>query len=86
MTHRSIHPAVIVSQNQELREITAKVDTVTLINAKMIDDNSCIINQIDLRPIGLNLFGNENNLTIGTSNFSGNTFQGVTFMIGVNDK
>lgn len=83
---RSLHPAIIIKSDDITREILAKIDNATLIRAKMSDDNSCLVDQIDLRPIGLNLFGNETVLTIGTSNFSGNTFQGVRFMIGVSDK
>ncbi|MEH6629124.1 MAG: hypothetical protein V7739_22040 [Motiliproteus sp.] len=39
-------------------------------------ENSAVVSQLDLRPIGLNLYGNENSLTAGGSTLSHNTMIG----------
>lgn len=82
---RSNHAKVKIEQNLDQRQIIVKVESTVLLDAKMLNDDSCIVSQIDMRPIGLNLFGDSEALTMGGSKFSGNSFQGVTFMIGISE-
>jgi hypothetical protein len=81
----SKHSKILIEKRLDQRELIISVEKVVLIHAKMLNDESCIVNQLDLRPVGLDLHGDSNELVIGNSKFSGNTFQGVTFMIGISE-
>ncbi|WP_010253975.1 hypothetical protein [Myroides injenensis] len=72
----------IVTDNTQ-REIRIYAENQNLISAKIIRDNECVVNQLDLRPIGLNIFGNEKELNIANSKLSGNSFTGPKFLIGI---
>jgi len=48
-----------------------------------ISDNSASVVQMDLRPIGLNIYGDESHLVVGTHQLVSNTFQNVYVMIGI---
>ena len=79
---RSKHANIDIIENQDEREITIKFNDIILISSKMLNDNSNFVNQIDLRPIGIDLHGDSNRLMVSGNNFSGNTFNGISFMIG----
>lgn len=76
----AIHPLVTIEENNNLLNITAQNQLILSIGSEQPD--SATIYKIDLRPIGLNIFGDENVLQIGTNKFSSNTFQNVETMIG----
>ena len=40
-----------------------------------------MVSQLDLRPIGYRVFGDSNSLTIGNSNYSGNSFEGINTLV-----
>ncbi|WP_168377577.1 hypothetical protein [Acinetobacter cumulans] len=54
-----------------------------ILRVKQIDNSSAVISFLDLRPIGLNITGNQDGLNIAGSSFSGNTFQGSSVFIGL---
>lgn len=83
--NNALHSSLKIESLSDKREVIITIEETTIIDAKMSDDDTCIVNQIDLRPIGINLFGDENSLTFGTSKFAGNTFKGVSFMLGATD-
>ncbi|POU19362.1 hypothetical protein C3420_13825 [Acinetobacter sp. ACNIH3] len=59
------------------------IGTTKILRIKKTGSDSAIISKLDLRPIGLNITGNQENLSIGGSSFSGNTFQGAQVVIGL---
>ena len=65
--------------------------TVIFVNKSMVlvarkeSDQKAEITQVDLRPIGLNIYGNREGLNVGTNLLRSNTFAGVYAMIGVGD-
>jgi len=68
------HPAVgVVSSNDSL---TVSVGGVPVISVKQLDQDSAVIDFLDLRPVGLNIYGNAAALTAGGTTFSQNTFSG----------
>ena len=73
---------VTVIMDQVSRNIIVKTIDIILIDATMINDNSCVVNKLDLRPIGFNIYGDNTELQLGGIRLSGNGFNGSKFMIG----
>lgn len=82
----SFHSQIQIIANKINREVIIKIENTIILSAKMTSDKICTVDSIDLRPIGFNVYGNANNFQIANSSFNGNTFQGVSFMIGFGDK
>lgn len=73
------HPAVgVVSNNDGL---TVSIAGVPVIHIKQADQDSAVVDLLDLRPVGLNIFGNASSLTAGGATFSQNTFSGGGTML-----
>lgn len=69
------HPAVnVISDGLGL---TISIGGVSVIHVKQVDSESAVIDLLDLRPVGLNIYGNNASLTAGGATFSHNTFSGV---------
>lgn len=56
---------------------------IKLLRVKKMGNKSATISDLDLRPLGLNIFGNEKGLNVGGSSFSKNTFQGSGVFVGL---
>lgn len=69
------HPAVSVVSNKQ--GLTVSVGGTPVLRVTQADSNSAVIDLLDLRPIGLNIFGNKVSLNAGGATFSKNTFNGV---------
>ena len=82
----SFHPKVLVTKNVKEREIIIKIENIIVLQARMTSDKICEIETIDLRPIGFNIYGSNNNFQVANSSFSGNTFNGISFMVGFGEK
>lgn len=74
------HPLVSMNEDNNSLNVIIKSQTILSISADLPD--SATIHSLDLRPIGINIFGDENMLTVGTNKFSSNTFENVETMIG----
>ena len=79
--NRSLHKAVKLIKSKN--EIIIKVNTIKILRVSKISDNSASVVQMDLRPIGLNIYGDESHLVVGTHQLVSNTFQNVYVMIGI---
>ncbi|KGT09558.1 hypothetical protein ACH34F_05205 [Elizabethkingia anophelis] len=64
------------------RKLLMLIEGITLISARMISDTVCVVDKLDLRPLGLNIYGNDKELTFINNKFSGSTMEGVSFMFG----
>lgn len=58
----------------------------TIINVRKESDIKANVTALDLRPLGLNIFGNEDGLHVGGQNFVRNTFKNVQTMIAIGNK
>jgi hypothetical protein len=76
----AIHPSVTITPNESVLNIFAENQLILSISSDQPD--SATIHKIDLRPIGINMFGDENVLNVGTNKFSSNTFHNVETVIG----
>lgn len=69
------HKAVTVVSNKD--GLTVSVEGTPVIHALQVDSESAVIDFLDLRPVGLNIYGNATSLTAGGGTFSSNSFNGV---------
>lgn len=53
-----------------------------VLSVRVTGEDIAEIFMIDLRPLGINLYGNNSELKVGNSTFSGNSFAGGGTMIG----
>ena len=72
---RSIHPAVNVSVDGS--SIVIIVGDYTVLKAVSLGESSVTVNEIDLRPLGLNVYGDHSGLKLGGMQLSNNTMSGV---------
>ena len=56
---------------------------VKILRVKSTGSNAAVVSVLDLRPIGLNILGNQSELKIGGSSFSNNTVQGAKVFLGL---
>lgn len=82
---KSIHPAIQIINDKFSREIVIGIQNTIVLKAKMTSDKICVVNTLDLRPIGLDIHGKNNEIYIANSTFSGNTFQGSGFLVGISE-
>lgn len=88
------NPHALVVNNQslvsEIDVLTRKNSTViifdksiTMLFVKKESDERAIVLALDLRPIGLNIFGDEESLNVATNVLENNTFKNVHTMIKI---
>jgi hypothetical protein len=80
----SLSPQIVIINDVDSNTTIVKTKDVIVLKAQQID-SACIINELDLRPLGLNIFGNEQHLKVGAGEFTGNTMQGIGAFIGMNE-
>lgn len=56
---------------------------VVLLSARQISEVEAEVTEIDLRPLGLNVYGDKNGLHVGGMEFTGNHFSGGGTMLGI---
>ncbi len=78
-----IHPTVSIFENE--KNIFIKVKDQLIMSLYSKDEELIVISQIDLRPIGLNVYGDENALHIVNNELSSNSFQNLETMIGFSE-
>lgn len=84
--NESLHTDLHITINDELKEVTIKLGDVVILNVVKIGDGHCDIRHLELRPIGLNLYGNHQVLKVANNTFSGNIYSGIAFMVGFTDQ
>lgn len=81
----SKHPDVLVKKPDDgVIEISTGKD-VRILRVKNTGIDSSVVSFIDLRPVGLNIIGNQNELKVGNSSFSKNTIEGANVFFGLGD-
>jgi hypothetical protein len=76
----SSHPAVKVYEDFDTLKIT--ISGTLVLSVKATGDDSAEIDTLDMRPLGLNLYGTKNELMVGGNTFSGNSMSGGGTFIG----
>lgn len=60
-----------------------KFKNTVIIKATKLSDEKALIEQIDLRPFGFNIYGNSSTLNVGTNIMSGNNIAGARSFISL---
>lgn len=81
----SLNPQIEVIEDIITKTTTIKVKDIIIIKAQQ-KDNECYVDKLDLRPLGLNIWGDSNMLKVGNGELKGNTMQGVGAFIGFNEQ
>ena len=58
------------------RQLVVKVQGATVLKVEQTGDDQALVSEIDMRPLGLNVFGGVSELNAGGMSFSNNTFSG----------
>ncbi|MEZ8107331.1 hypothetical protein [Vibrio cortegadensis] len=78
--NKSLHPAIkVVTQNNK---ITVLISGETVLSAKAPSQDVVVVDKLDLRPLGLNLYGDSSSLKVGGNTFSRNSMHGGGTLIG----
>ena len=76
----SKNPAVKVYEENDVLKVS--VSGTMVLSVKTTSENSAEVDELDLRPLGLNLHGDSFMLMVGDSKFSGNSMSGGGILIG----
>lgn len=74
-------PAVEVKEIDGSIIITIQGEQV--LKVRNISNSEAVVENMDLRPIGLNLYGDANNLNMPNGSFSGNSMSGGGVLLGL---
>jgi hypothetical protein len=73
--------SIIFSEKEKLVNIS--IGSIILIQAKKISNDKAEVMNIDLRPLGLNIYGDIHGLYVATNLFSNNSFSNVYTMMAL---
>ena len=71
--NKSLNPAVYVDSQDENRTVYVKVSNTIIIKAVAQSATKAAIDVLDLRPVGLNVYGDSSGLSLATNRFEGNS-------------
>jgi hypothetical protein len=75
--NRSLNPAVYVDAQDENRTVFVKVGNSVIIKVVAESVKKAVIEVLDLRPIGLNVYGDSSGLSVATNRFTGSSMVNV---------
>lgn len=81
--NRSYNRQLDIKENFFNKSIKISVNNTIILFAKMENELTCIVDKIDFRPIGLNIFGDANKLDIAGNTLSRNNISGAKFLIAM---
>jgi hypothetical protein len=76
----TVHPDVKVLFSEDQRTISVQFRRQPVLELRVVSADSADLSFIDLRPIGLNIFGDNDGLHLGTNRLSSNSFKNVAYM------
>ncbi len=71
--NNSLNEAIKVIISTKNNSTIVKVANVVILEVIKVSEKKAIVSKIDLRPIGLNIYGDVNGLTVGTNSLIHNT-------------
>ena len=72
---------VIISEKNNSTII--KVGSLIVVEAAKVSESKVIVSKMDLRPIGLNIYGDTKELYVGTNRLISSTFMNTHTMVGI---
>jgi hypothetical protein len=82
-SNKSMSDKIAIVLSAETNSVTITVASQTLIHVTKQSEQKAEITSLDLRPLGLNIYGDTNGLHIGTNLLSHNIFNNVHTMVAV---
>lgn len=79
--NKSFHPQVNVKIADKKIEVV--LEKTIIVSIKEVSPSKAKISKLDLRPIGLNIYGDETRMLIGNTPLIGNIFEDVANVIGI---
>jgi hypothetical protein len=76
----SKHPAVKVYEDSGALKVLVGGEQV--LSVRELGEDGAVVDQLDLRPIGLNIYGDKSSLKVGGNEFSRNSMSGGGTLIG----
>jgi hypothetical protein len=80
--NKSFHPEINVKVKKKKVEI--KLEQTIIVSLEELSSKKAKLLKLDLRPIGLNIYGDESKMMIGTNTLVGNVFENVSNIIAIN--
>jgi hypothetical protein len=82
--NRSLNPAVYIEVNDESKTVYVRISNTIIIKAVAQSEAKAVIDVLDLRPVGLNVYGNNSGLSVATNTYAGNSMTNshVAFALG----
>src|SRR3990170_1542829 len=81
--NESKHPQVKVEINDQSRNLHVVLGETVLISVKKILNEFAAVEWIDLRPVGLNIYGNEVSLNVGGMTLVGSRSEGSNVLVKI---
>lgn len=79
----SRNPNIQVFEDPRSGVMQINIQNIPILQVKLSGINKAIISFLDLRPLGLNIWGNTNELSVAGSKFSKNTVKGVGVFVNM---
>lgn len=83
MKNKSLNEAVKVKVSAKNNSTIVKVGDITIVEVAKVSEEKAVVSQIDLRPVGLNIYGDAKELCVGTNKLVSNIFTNVHTMVGI---
>lgn len=77
----SKHPVVEVKEVSG--SVVVSIQGKVVLSVKPLSENNAVVESMDLRPIGLNMFGDSSSMNVSGGTFSGNSMSGGGVLIGL---
>lgn len=81
--NHSLNKSVDVKVSPENNSTVVKVGDITIVEATKVLEQKAIVLKMDLRPVGLDIYGDANGLCVATNKLIGNIFTNVHTMVGI---
>lgn len=83
--NKSFHPEINVKVKKKKVEIELKLklEQTIMVSLEEVSSKKAKLLKLDLRPIGLNIYGDESKMMIGTHTLEGNVFENVSNVIAI---
>jgi len=76
----TVHPNVKILLSEDQKDISVQFRRQPVLELRVVSADSVDLSFIDLRPIGLNIFGENGVLHLGSHVLSSNSFENVAYM------
>ena len=83
--NESQHSGVLVDTLAPENRIVIRIEETVILDTTKLLEDMAVVKALDLRPVGLEVFGNEGGLNVGGMSLVGNAAEGAEVLIGLGD-